>query len=84
MRAGSASGKRIAEYAAKEGRVARAMFGGKKVSLGGGLVLGIPGATDRLSHQRLIIQASVPVYQFLNGPQPEEDWTLSTGLHLAY
>jgi len=61
-----------------------ALFGGEKLSLGGGLVVGIPGSTGRLSYQRLVLQLSLPVLQSLNGPQPQESYTVSTGLHLAY
>jgi len=47
----------------------------KTVDVSPGLSVGVPG----LEGQRLLVEASWPIYQDLNGTQVERDWTLSTG-----
>ncbi len=49
--------------------------GGTRFLMGPGLAFEIPGAPG----QRLAVEAAIPVHQDLDGPQLEQDWTLTTG-----
>jgi len=58
-------------------------------AFGGTKILALPGI--RLSYpegdwrgQFLEIEGGVPVYQYLNGPQPKEDWRISVSLSLNF
>ena len=53
----------------------RSTQGGDRLAIGPGLSIVLPYASE----QRLNIEATWPVYQKLDGPQVERDWTLSTG-----
>ncbi len=53
----------------------RSATAGKRLELSPGVSVGIPWVDE----QRLSFEASWPVYQNLNGPQVERDWTLTTG-----
>ncbi|MFO0689676.1 MAG: transporter [Myxococcota bacterium] len=55
--------------------------GGTRLLVGPGLAWDLPGV---LRGQRLAVELSVPVYQNLDGPQLEQDWTLTTGWQWAY
>ncbi len=56
--------------------------GGERIDVGGGLNL---YATDgALKGHRLAVEALFPVYQDLNGPQLETDWTLTVGWQKAF
>lgn len=55
--------------------------GGTRFLLGPGLAWDLPGV---LRGQRLALELAVPVYQDLDGPQLEQDWTLTTGWQWAY
>jgi len=57
-------------------------FGGDKLELYGGVNL--VGQSDWLRGHRLAIEAGAPVYQDLNGPQMETDWTLTVGWQKAF
>ncbi|MBY0399822.1 transporter, partial [Myxococcota bacterium] len=55
--------------------------GGTRFLLGPGLSFDLPGA---LRGQRIAVELAVPVYQNLDGPQLEQDWTLTTGWQWVY
>jgi hypothetical protein len=57
-------------------------FGGDKVNLIIGATLAWPGGL--LSGHSLDIDAGVPVYQSLNGPQPKEVWRFGAGRNWAF
>lgn len=57
-------------------------YGGETVALYGGLN---PVAQHGAMHgHRFAIEAGLPVYQNLNGPQMKGDWTLTAGWQLAF
>ena len=49
-------------------------YGLERLEVGVGLNMLLPD-----SHHRLALEATVPVYQDLNGPQLETDWQLTLG-----
>ena len=49
--------------------------GGTRVTISPGLSLEVP----RLEHQRIAIEFGLPIYQNLDGPQLERDWSLKAG-----
>jgi len=56
--------------------------GGKRIDVGLGLNL-----LDRegdFEGQRLYVEFAMPVYQSLDGPQLETDWTLQIGWSIEY
>jgi len=53
---------------------------GERVDLGVGVDLHWPG----LSGRALEFEASFPVYERLDGPQPSFDWSLRAGLRWAF
>lgn len=55
--------------------------GGTRFLVGPGLAYDLPGS---LEGQRLAVELSVPVHQDLDGPQLEQDWTLTTGWQWAF
>jgi hypothetical protein len=55
--------------------------GGTRFLVGPGLAWDLPGV---LRGQRLAIEMAIPVYQNLDGPQLEQDWSLTTGWQWAY
>lgn len=55
--------------------------GGTRFLVGPGLAWDLPGP---LRGQRISLEASIPVYQDLDGPQLERDWVLATGWQWAY
>jgi len=65
------------------------LFGGEKISLIGGVKLTAPAGmlpgtwNDIFGGTSVKIEAGAPVYQSLNGPQPEEDIRVSISLDLA-
>ncbi len=54
--------------------------GGTRFSVGPGLAFDLPG----IEGQRLAIEAAIPVHQDLDGPQLEQDWSLTTGWQWAF
>jgi len=54
--------------------------GGERVTLSPGLSLDVP----QLNGQRIAIEAGIPVYQRLDGPQLERDWTIKTAWQWVY
>ena len=54
--------------------------GGTRFFVGPGLAFDLPG----IEGQRLAIEAAIPVHQDLDGPQLEQDWTLTTGWQWAF
>lgn len=54
--------------------------GGTRFFVGPGLAFALPG----IEGQRLAIEASIPVHQDVDGPQLEQDWTLTTGWQWAF
>lgn len=59
-----------------------AYYGGEKVELFGGVNL--VGQTGALRGHRLALEIGAPIYQDLNGPQLETDWTLTVGWQKAF
>ena len=57
------------------------LYGGERVDVGVGFNL--LGRSGVLKGQRLALEASTPIYQDLNGPQMETDWTLTIGWQYA-
>jgi hypothetical protein len=57
-------------------------YGGERVDLFAGVNL--VGQTGDLRGHRLAFEAGAPVYQNLNGPQMETDWTLTVGWQKAW
>ena len=57
-------------------------YGGERLELFGGVNL--VGQTGWLRGHRLAIEAGAPVYQDLNGPQMETDWTVIVGWQKAF
>ncbi len=57
-------------------------FGGTKMLALPGIRLSYPEGVWR--GQFLEIEGGVPVYQYLNGPQPKEDWRISVSLSLNF
>ena len=57
-------------------------YGGDTVTLFAGVNL--IGQTGALRGHRLAIEAGMPIYQDLNGPQLETDWTLTLGWQKAF
>ncbi|MEM7177300.1 MAG: transporter [Pseudomonadota bacterium] len=57
-------------------------YGGKAITLLGGINLA--GQSGFLRNQRLALEVGVPVYQDLNGPQLETDWTITLGYQIAF
>ena len=57
-------------------------YGGDTVTLYGGVNL--MGQRGTLRGHRLAFELGVPVYQKLNGPQMETDWTATLGWQLAF
>lgn len=55
--------------------------GGTRFLIGPGLAYDLPGHGEG---QRLALELSVPVHQDLDGPQLEQDWTLTTGWQWAF
>lgn len=55
--------------------------GGTRFLVGPGLAYDLPGS---LRGQRLAVEFLVPVHQDLDGPQLEQDWTLTTGWLWAF
>ncbi len=55
--------------------------GGTRFLIGPGLAYDLPGPGEG---QRLALELSVPVHQDLDGPQLEQDWTLTTGWQWAF
>jgi len=55
--------------------------GGTRFLVGPGLAYDLPGG---LRGQRLAVELSVPVHQDLDGPQLEQDWSLTTGWQWAF
>ncbi len=55
--------------------------GGTRFLIGPGLAYDLPGLGRG---QRLAVELSVPVHQDLDGPQLEQDWTLTTGWQWAF
>ena len=56
--------------------------GGERIDLGFGINLA--GQEGVLRGQRLALEFRVPVYQSLNGPQMETDWTVTLGWQFAF
>ena len=56
--------------------------GGERIDLGFGVNLA--GQEGVLRGQRLALEVQVPVYQNLNGPQLETDWTVMLGWQFAF
>jgi hypothetical protein len=56
--------------------------GGRRVDLAVGLNLYARGGA--LNGHRLAVEVGVPVYQHLNGPQLETDWTVTIGWQKAF
>jgi hypothetical protein len=54
--------------------------GGTRFLLGPGLAFAIPG----FEGHRLAIEAAIPIHQDLDGPQLEQDWSLTTGWQWAF
>ncbi|GMG83215.1 transporter [Paralimibaculum aggregatum] len=57
-------------------------YGGRTVSLLAGINLA--GQSGYLRGHRLALEVGVPVYQDLNGPQMETDWTVTLGYQVAF
>lgn len=57
-------------------------YGGERVDLGIGL--NFVGTEGALTGQRFGIEAVVPVYQDLNGPQMQQDWSLAARIALTF
>lgn len=57
-------------------------YGGEKVELFGGINL--VGQSGWMRGHRLALEVGAPVYQDLNGPQMETDWTLMVGWQKAF
>ena len=57
-------------------------FGGDRIDLGVGVNL--MGQTGPIKGHRLGVEFNVPVYQDLNGPQMETDWSLTVGWQKAF
>ena len=57
-------------------------YGGETVTLG--LGVNLLGQRGTFRDHRLALEASVPVYQKLNGPQMATDWTLMLGWQKAF
>ncbi len=58
----------------------RSTTAGQRLSISPGVSVALPFAGE----QRLSFEASWPVYQDLEGPQVERDWTLSTGVEWVF
>ena len=54
--------------------------GGTRLSVAPGLTFDVP----RLPGQRIAVEVGIPVYQDLDGPQLERDWTIKTGWQWVY
>ncbi len=59
-----------------------AYYGGESVDVFGGIE--IAGQEFGLGHTRLAIEAGLPVYQNLNGPQVGQDWQLNASLGVRF
>ena len=59
-----------------------AFYGGERVALAAGVNL--LGSDGGLQGHRLGLEVEVPVYQNLNGPQMDRDWTVSVGWQKAF
>lgn len=59
-----------------------ANFGGERLDILGGVNLIVPEGP--LQGHRFALEAGVPVYQDLNGPQMETDWMLQVGWQKAF
>ncbi|MFL2555833.1 MAG: transporter, partial [Gammaproteobacteria bacterium] len=57
-------------------------YGGKTVNLQ--LGMNIAGQTGFVRGQRLALEASIPIYQDLNGPQMETDFAITVGWQYAW
>ncbi|MEO1283062.1 MAG: transporter, partial [Pseudomonadota bacterium] len=57
-------------------------YGGEKLELFGGINTVV--TSGPMKGHRFAIEAGAPVYQDLNGPQMETDWTLVTGWQYAF
>lgn len=57
-------------------------YGGDELSLN--LGVNLVGQTGALAGHRLAIEASLPLYRDLNGPQMETDWTVTAGWQYAF
>ena len=57
-------------------------YGGERLDLLGGINLIVPEGA--LKGHRFALEAGAPVYQDLNGPQMETDWTLMVGWQKAF
>ncbi|MEO1204935.1 MAG: transporter [Pseudomonadota bacterium] len=57
-------------------------YGGEKLELFGGINTVV--TSGPMKGHRFAIEAGVPVYQDLNGPQMETDWTLTAGWQYAF
>lgn len=57
-------------------------FGGTKILALPGLRFSYPDGWGK--GQYLEVEGGVPVYQYLNGPQPAEDWRISVGLSFNF
>ncbi len=56
--------------------------GGDRLDLGGGI--NFAGQSGVVKGHRLGVEVLFPVYQDLNGPQLETDWTLTIGWQRAF
>lgn len=57
-------------------------YGGDELKLN--LGINLMGQSGGLAGQRLAVEASVPLYRDLNGPQMETDWTVMAGWQYAF
>lgn len=57
-------------------------FGGERIDLLGGINIAIP--SGRLKDHRFALEVGAPIYQDLNGPQMETDYTVTVGWQKAF